>query len=140
MPWELKCSRIRSEKPRLKWHNHDALDHWNPPAGVFTLLARCKKSPWSLAEGIFCLRAHIPLGFIALHIPQGSLPANSRLLKPMAHQFSTGVFLHNKPAWHQLGVVIDGELPAREAFRIAKADFQVAGGPVFDQDMRAIPG
>ena len=58
----------------------------------------------------------------------------------MAHQFSTGVFLHNKPAWHQLGVVIAGELPAREAFRIAKADFQVARGPVFDQDMRPIPG
>ena len=58
----------------------------------------------------------------------------------MAHQFSTGIFLHNKPAWHQLGVVIDGELPAREAFRIAKADFQMAGGPVFDQDMRPIPG
>jgi phage/plasmid-like protein (TIGR03299 family) len=58
----------------------------------------------------------------------------------MAHQFSTGVFLHNKPAWHQLGVVIDGELPAREAFRIAKADFQVAGRPVFDQDMQAITG
>jgi phage/plasmid-like protein (TIGR03299 family) len=58
----------------------------------------------------------------------------------MAHQFSTGVFLHNKPAWHQLGVVIDGELPAREAFRVAKADFQVAGCPVFDQDMQPIPG
>jgi len=58
----------------------------------------------------------------------------------MAHQFSTGVLLHIKPAWHQLGVVIDGELPAREAFRIAKADFQVAGRPVFDQDMRPIPG
>jgi phage/plasmid-like protein (TIGR03299 family) len=58
----------------------------------------------------------------------------------MTHHFSSGVFCHNKPAWHRLGVVVDGTLPAREAFRIAHADFQVAGRPVFDQDMRAIPG
>lgn len=58
----------------------------------------------------------------------------------MTHQFSSGIFCYNKPAWHRLGVVVDGTLPAREAFRIAHADFQVAGRPVFDQDMRAIPG
>ena len=58
----------------------------------------------------------------------------------MAHQFSSGVFCYNKPAWHRLGVVIDGTLPAREAFRIANADFQVAGRPVFDADMQPIPG
>jgi len=39
-----------------------------------------------------------------------------------------------------LGVVVDGTLPAREAFRIANADFQVAGKPVFDADMQPIPG
>jgi phage/plasmid-like protein (TIGR03299 family) len=58
----------------------------------------------------------------------------------MAHQFSSGVFCYNKPAWHRLGVVVDGTLPAREAFRIANADFQVAGWPVFDADMQPIPG
>jgi hypothetical protein len=58
----------------------------------------------------------------------------------MAHQFSSGVFCYNKPAWHRLGIVVDGTLPAREAFRIANADFQVAGRPVFDADMQLIPG
>lgn len=58
----------------------------------------------------------------------------------MAHQFTSGVFLHNKPAWHRLGVVVDGSLPAREAFRVAKADFQVSGKPIYDADMNRIPG
>lgn len=58
----------------------------------------------------------------------------------MAHQFSSGVFCYNKPAWHRLGIVVDGTLTAREAFRIANADFAVAGRPVFDADMSAIPG
>ena len=58
----------------------------------------------------------------------------------MAHQFSSGVFCYNKPAWHRLGVVVDGTLSAREAFRMAKADFLVAGRPVYDSDMKAIPG
>lgn len=58
----------------------------------------------------------------------------------MAHMFTSGVFLHNTPAWHRLGVVLDGTLPAREAFRIANADFHVAGRPVFDADMQPIPG
>ena len=58
----------------------------------------------------------------------------------MAHMFTSGVFLHNKPAWHKLGVVLDGTLPAREAFRIANADFNVEGRPVFDADMKQIAG
>ena len=58
----------------------------------------------------------------------------------MAHQFSSGVFCYNKPAWHRLGVVVDGTLSAREAFRLAKADFHVSGRPIFDADMQAIPG
>ena len=58
----------------------------------------------------------------------------------MAHQFSSGVFCYDKPAWHRLGVVVDGTLSAREAFRVANADFQVAGKPVFDADMQPIPG
>ena len=58
----------------------------------------------------------------------------------MAHQFSSGVFCYNKPAWHRLGVVVDGTLSAREAFRVANADFHVAGRPVFDADMQPIAG
>lgn len=58
----------------------------------------------------------------------------------MPHQFSSGVFCYNKPAWHRLGVVVDGTLSAREAFRVAKADFHVTGQPVFDADMQPIPG
>ena len=58
----------------------------------------------------------------------------------MAHQFSSGVFCYNKPAWHRLGVVVDGMLSAREAFRMAKADFHVSGRPVFDADMQPIAG
>jgi phage/plasmid-like protein (TIGR03299 family) len=58
----------------------------------------------------------------------------------MAHQFSSGVFCYNKPAWHRLGVVVDGTLSARDAFRVANADFQVSGKPVFDDDMQPIPG
>jgi phage/plasmid-like protein (TIGR03299 family) len=58
----------------------------------------------------------------------------------MAHQFSSGVFCYNKPAWHRLGVVVDGTLSAREAFHLANADFHVAAQPVFNADMQAIPG
>jgi len=58
----------------------------------------------------------------------------------MAHQFSSGVFCYNKPAWHRLGVVVDGTLSARQAFRVAHADFKVVGRPVFDADMQPIPG
>ena len=58
----------------------------------------------------------------------------------MAHQFSSGVFCYNKPAWHRVGIVVDGTLSAREAFRVANADFHVAGRPVFDADMQPIPG
>ena len=58
----------------------------------------------------------------------------------MAHQFSSGVFCYNKPPWHRLGVVVDGTLSAREAFRVANADFHVAGRPVFDADMQPIAG
>jgi phage/plasmid-like protein (TIGR03299 family) len=58
----------------------------------------------------------------------------------MSHQFSSGVFCYNQPAWHKLGLVVDGSLPAREAFRLANADFRVAGRPIFDADMQSIPG
>lgn len=58
----------------------------------------------------------------------------------MSHQFTSGVFLHGQSAWHKLGTVLDGTLPAREAFRIAQADFTVAGRSVYDADMRQVEG
>jgi phage/plasmid-like protein (TIGR03299 family) len=89
--------------------------------------------------GIFRLCVQLALGFLpctSAGLTTGSWPE----LRNMAHQFSSGVFCYNKPAWHRLGVVVDGTLTAREAFRLANADFAVAGRPVFDADMRAIPG
>jgi phage/plasmid-like protein (TIGR03299 family) len=58
----------------------------------------------------------------------------------MAHEFSSGVFCHGKPAWHKLGTVIDFTLPAREAFRMAKADWEVSAAPLFTADMQEVPG
>jgi hypothetical protein len=58
----------------------------------------------------------------------------------MSHQFTSGVFLNSQSAWHQLGTVLHGTLPAREAFRISKANFNVAGRPLYDADMRPIEG
>lgn len=95
--------------------------------------------PWLRARGDFLFERSSRFGFPALHIRR----AYSRLrtgFNSMAHQFSSGVFCYNKPAWHRLGVVVDGTLSAREAFRVAKADFLVAGQQVFDADMQPIPG
>lgn len=58
----------------------------------------------------------------------------------MAHQFQTGVFLHGTPAWHSLGHVLDGTLPAREAFRLAEADFAVEAQPIYTATGEQIPG
>lgn len=58
----------------------------------------------------------------------------------MAHQFSSGVFLNGKPAWHRLGVVLDGTLPPREAFNVGGALWQVTGRPVLDTRGQAIAG
>jgi phage/plasmid-like protein (TIGR03299 family) len=43
----------------------------------------------------------------------------------MAHEFTSGVMLNAQPAWHGLGQVIEGTLPADEAFRRAGALFPV---------------
>jgi phage/plasmid-like protein (TIGR03299 family) len=95
--------------------------------------------PLVLSQGDFLFERSIRSGFPALHISRAvhRLRAGDQ---PMAHQFTSGVFLHNKPAWHRLGVVVDGTLPAREAFRLAEADFSVAARPVFDADMQPIAG
>lgn len=58
----------------------------------------------------------------------------------MAHQFSSGVFFNNEPAWHKLGTVLDGTLPAREAFAIANADWNVLSTPIFDPAGQPISG
>lgn len=58
----------------------------------------------------------------------------------MSHQFSSGVFCNGQAAWHKLGTVIDFSLPAREAFRMANADWQVQARPVYTSDMLEIPG
>ena len=95
--------------------------------------------PLVLSQGDFLFERSIRSGFPALQISRAvhRLRAGDQ---PMAHQFTSGVFLHNKPAWHRLGVVVDGTLPAREAFRLAEADFSVAARPVFDADMQPIAG
>ena len=58
----------------------------------------------------------------------------------MAHEFTSGVFCNGKPAWHKLGTVIDFTLPPREAFRMAKADWEVNAAPIYTPDMQEIPG
>jgi hypothetical protein len=60
--------------------------------------------------------------------------------KAMSHQFTSGVFLNSQPAWHKLGTVLDGTLPAREAFRIANADWETIAAPIFTADMVEILG
>lgn len=59
----------------------------------------------------------------------------------MAHEFTSGVLLNNTPAWHGLGEVIAGTLPARDAFVRAGALFPVdklqlwAGDPSAPEQM-----
>lgn len=43
----------------------------------------------------------------------------------MSHQFTSGVMMNAQPAWHGLGEVVQGTLPADEAFRRAGALFPV---------------
>jgi phage/plasmid-like protein (TIGR03299 family) len=58
----------------------------------------------------------------------------------MAHEFTSGVFMHATPAWHGLGQVLEGTLPAEEAFRRAGALFpveqlQLWAGDIKSQDL-----
>ena len=48
----------------------------------------------------------------------------------MPHQFTDGVFANNEEAWHGLGQVIDGTLPAREMFTRANALYTVDKTPL----------
>lgn len=43
----------------------------------------------------------------------------------MSHQFTSGIMMNAEPAWHGLGEVVEGTLPAEEAFRRAGALFPV---------------
>jgi phage/plasmid-like protein (TIGR03299 family) len=58
----------------------------------------------------------------------------------MAHQFTSGVFLHNEPAWHKLGHVVAGTMPAREAFQLGGALFHVEPRPVFTGNGETVDG
>jgi phage/plasmid-like protein (TIGR03299 family) len=58
----------------------------------------------------------------------------------MAHQFQSGAFFNGQAAWHKLGTVLDGTLPAREAFRLAEADWEVLSTPIFDPTGAPIEG
>jgi phage/plasmid-like protein (TIGR03299 family) len=58
----------------------------------------------------------------------------------MSHQFTSGAFFHGKAAWHKLGTVLDNTLPAREAFKLANADWEVQAAPIYTSDMLEIPG
>lgn len=57
----------------------------------------------------------------------------------MSHEFTSGVFMNDKTAWHRLGEVVAGTLPAPEAFQRAGALFPVeliqlwAGNALSDQ-------
>lgn len=60
----------------------------------------------------------------------------------MAHEFTSGVMMHNTRAWHGLGQVVEGTLPAEEAFRRAEALFpveaiQLWAGDIKSQDLLA---
>lgn len=58
----------------------------------------------------------------------------------MAHQFTSGAFFHGKPAWHKLGHVVDGTMPARAAFELGGALFNVEPRPVYSASGAEIEG
>jgi phage/plasmid-like protein (TIGR03299 family) len=52
----------------------------------------------------------------------------------MAHEFHSGIMMNGERAWHGLGEVIEGTLPAGEAFTRAGALFPVGVTKLFAQD------
>jgi len=58
----------------------------------------------------------------------------------MSHQFSSGAFFHGQAAWHGLGHVVDGTMPAREAFALGQADWEVLSTPILDPTGQPIEG
>ena len=51
----------------------------------------------------------------------------------MAHEFTSGIMMNGQKAWHNLGEVIEGTLPAGEAFTRAGALFPVGVTKLFAQ-------
>ncbi len=49
----------------------------------------------------------------------------------MSHNFTSGVMMQGEAAWHGLGQVVEGTLPAREAFVRADALFEVGKAPLY---------
>jgi phage/plasmid-like protein (TIGR03299 family) len=49
----------------------------------------------------------------------------------MSHNFTDGIMMQGNAAWHGLGQVVDGTLPAREAFTRANALFEVDKAPLY---------
>jgi phage/plasmid-like protein (TIGR03299 family) len=58
----------------------------------------------------------------------------------MAHQFESGAFMRGRPAWHGLGVVVQGVQTPREAFRTANADWAAFSKPLFNENLEEQPG
>lgn len=58
----------------------------------------------------------------------------------MSHEFTSGLFTRGQSAWHGLGTVIDGTCSAREAFKLAQADWQVISSPIYDGNLSPIDG
>lgn len=62
----------------------------------------------------------------------------------MAHNinYSNGrysVFVTEKPAWHELGVVVENAVTSEEAIQLANLDYEVVKSPIFTQDQQLIP-
>jgi phage/plasmid-like protein (TIGR03299 family) len=58
----------------------------------------------------------------------------------MAHEFTSGLFTRGQSAWYPLGTVIDGTCSAREAFRLAHADWSVNSVLIYDANLSPIDG
>lgn len=56
----------------------------------------------------------------------------------MAHEFTSGVLMNGERAWHGLGEVIDGTLPAGEAFNRAGALFPVSTTKLYVKEERRV--
>jgi phage/plasmid-like protein (TIGR03299 family) len=64
-------------------------------------------------------------------IERNDVRLTTTTIKTMAHNFTSGVMLNDEKAWHGLGEVIEGTLPAREAFTRAGALFTVEKTPLY---------
>jgi phage/plasmid-like protein (TIGR03299 family) len=56
----------------------------------------------------------------------------------MAHEFTSGIMLNGERAWHNLGEVVEGTMPAGEAFNRAGALFPVSTTKLYVKEERRI--